>query len=208
MEEFIDEAAVQLYRELDVSNGDQLIRVLDLHPGPWCQQLYGTLRVVSLASKPAYEALSYAWGNQSCKRITLNTCCEIPITDNLYDALRRLRKRRDKRTLWADAVCINQGDMHERSAQVAFMGSIYREASRVDVWIGEPRWHWTDIKLWHPFLWPVISPIHLPSLLRSLLRLNTDDLSLRWKRFRNHSNAADRAAILSDPPWHRRVWII
>jgi hypothetical protein len=35
-----------------------------------------------------------------------------------------------------DAVCINQQDLGERSAQVSKMGDIYRNAARVDVWLG------------------------------------------------------------------------
>jgi hypothetical protein len=36
-----------------------------------------------------------------------------------------------------DAVCINQQDLNERSAQVLKMSGIYRSASPVLVWLGE-----------------------------------------------------------------------
>ncbi|KAF7870193.1 uncharacterized protein EAF02_009383 [Botrytis sinoallii] len=43
-----------------------------------------------------------------------------------------------ERTLfWIDAICINQDDLDERSQQVLLMGSIYKNASRVTVWLGE-----------------------------------------------------------------------
>lgn len=39
--------------------------------------------------------------------------------------------------LWADALCINQNDLAERSSQVKLMSEIYRAASRTLVWLGE-----------------------------------------------------------------------
>lgn len=38
--------------------------------------------------------------------------------------------------LWVDAVCINQDDLLERSAQVPCMPQIYRSARRVLTWLG------------------------------------------------------------------------
>lgn len=40
------------------------------------------------------------------------------------------------RTLWADALCINQKDDDERAAQVKLMGLIYFKAQRVRIWLG------------------------------------------------------------------------
>lgn len=39
---------------------------------------------------------------------------------------------------WADAICINQGDVGERSAQVAMMGKIFRSSAYVLAWFGQP----------------------------------------------------------------------
>jgi hypothetical protein len=39
--------------------------------------------------------------------------------------------------LWVDALCINQDDIPERSEQVNKMGSIYTNARRVVLWLGE-----------------------------------------------------------------------
>jgi hypothetical protein len=41
--------------------------------------------------------------------------------------------------LWVDAVCINQQDNREKSRQVAMMGEIYKRASQVLTWLGEPK---------------------------------------------------------------------
>jgi hypothetical protein len=39
--------------------------------------------------------------------------------------------------LWADAVCIDQSNVHERTEQVAMMGAIYSGASCTLVWLSE-----------------------------------------------------------------------
>src|SRR6201999_2476979 len=41
--------------------------------------------------------------------------------------------------LWVDYLCINQPNVAEKNHQVALMGQIYREASRVIVWLGPSR---------------------------------------------------------------------
>lgn len=40
--------------------------------------------------------------------------------------------------IWIDAICINQADPAERSAQVAHMHHIFQYAAAVTVWLGEP----------------------------------------------------------------------
>jgi hypothetical protein len=41
------------------------------------------------------------------------------------------------RTLWIDAICIDQENIPERNAQVLQMRSIYQNAKRVLIWVGE-----------------------------------------------------------------------
>ena len=43
----------------------------------------------------------------------------------------------DVMTLWVDAICINQKNTPERNSQVRQMGTIYRRAKEVQVWLGE-----------------------------------------------------------------------
>lgn len=59
------------------------------------------------------------------------------ITQNLYAALLRLRDHGCSRTLWVDAVCINQEDEKEKEKQIPLMAEIYAKAFRVVVWLGE-----------------------------------------------------------------------
>jgi hypothetical protein len=67
-------------------------------------------------------------------------CCDdgllIKITANLHSALSRFRLNSHNRCFWADAVCINQVDPEEKSRQIPLMPRIYRNASKVLVWLG------------------------------------------------------------------------
>jgi len=62
---------------------------------------------------------------------------QLPIGENLYEALVHLRLTEDC-TLWIDAICINQDDPAEKQYQVGPMGFIYHRAERVLVWLGLP----------------------------------------------------------------------
>jgi hypothetical protein len=70
---------------------------------------------------------------------TISNCwAQYQITKSLHGALLRFRRSDKPRYLWADAICINQGDPAERSHQVRFMRSVYGTASRVLVWLDKP----------------------------------------------------------------------
>ena len=88
-------------------------------------------------SRTAYEAISYVWGSPE-DRSTIN--CDgktVEVTRNLAAALRRLRWFDRARLIWADAICIDQGNIAERGHQVRLMEQIYRKAERVLIWAGE-----------------------------------------------------------------------
>ena len=88
---------------------------------------------------PTFEALSYVWGpTENPDFVTVGETGNdtIAVTQNLAIALRHVRYRRQYRTLWVDAICVNQKDLAERSQQVQLMGSIYGSAARVIAWVG------------------------------------------------------------------------
>ena len=89
------------------------------------------LRTFSLDDAPEFFCLSYVWGDPS-QFLAVN--CDggmIPVTQNLFHALRTCFGRYPEYWLWADGICINQQDLAERSSQVQLMGSIYEKASMV-----------------------------------------------------------------------------
>ncbi|KAJ8132957.1 hypothetical protein O1611_g673 [Lasiodiplodia mahajangana] len=132
-----------IYQSLDPTV--KHIRVLELLPGVFESDLRGIIRTVALNDKPSYEALSYTWGARTEDRALkirsdakwVYKSTELPITDNLFRALRRLRRSFKTRVLWIDAVCINQEDIDERSAQVALMEEIYSNATSTVIWLGD-----------------------------------------------------------------------
>ncbi|KAK0634143.1 heterokaryon incompatibility, partial [Immersiella caudata] len=82
-----------------------------------------------------YDALSYTWGNLAKTHEMKIGDASLPITTNLYMALRELR-RKHTLTLWVDAVCIDQSNCQERNHQVRMMRRIFSNASSVIVWLG------------------------------------------------------------------------
>lgn len=130
----------------------ETVRILELHPGTLndalrCKFHYANLRQLHMG----YEALSYVWGDPEdhkydditgtwSKTIATIKCNEYTkqITPNLNIALRHIREQSKPVYLWVDALCINQEDDRERGHQVTLMGSVYRNAERVVIWVRKP----------------------------------------------------------------------
>ncbi|OBS16957.1 hypothetical protein FPOA_11978 [Fusarium poae] len=83
-----------------------------------------------------YEALSYVWASENKPRSISIDGCDLPVGENLYAALSHLRDRSIERTIWIDAICINQRCLKEKGQQFQSMAKIYTKASRVIVWLG------------------------------------------------------------------------
>jgi hypothetical protein len=107
-----------------------------------CQLFHYSLEESEVRTHP-YDALSYSWGNPlALQSISLRGNDSTnehsrDVTENLHDALSRLRYRYLDRILWVDAICINQEDNLEKQRQIRLMPKIYGLASRVVVWLGE-----------------------------------------------------------------------
>jgi Heterokaryon incompatibility protein (HET) len=112
------------------------IRLLDLLPSSdSSSEIRCTIQHFNLDDHPAYKALSYVWGDATKTLPILVNEKLYHVTINCYAALRRLRKMGERR-IWIDAICINQKNDEEKSAQVAFMRDIYYFAEEVIVWLG------------------------------------------------------------------------
>jgi len=113
-------------------------RLLVLEPGSFQDELKCHLMfVTSYLEDYHYQALSYVWGGIPATITESSSGKKIKITQNLEAALRRIRDEVEPRLLWADAICIDQSDKEEQSAQVEIMQEIYTSAQRVIVWLGE-----------------------------------------------------------------------
>ncbi|KAH7073217.1 heterokaryon incompatibility protein-domain-containing protein [Paraphoma chrysanthemicola] len=174
------------------------IRLLDLHPGHDADPIKCTVRSVALADKPPYESLSYCWGWKRDEEPLNVDNSTIYITRNLLGALQHLRRKETARTLWIDAICINQANTAERGQQVGMMRSIFQLSDRTVVWLGAAGQDSTRAvqlvrqlaKLsqtqepgsWGPNLAISLPPLYDPA----------------WSAF---------AALLKRPWWHR-AWIV
>ena len=128
--------AVNKSLQYDRLTRDRTIRVLDLAPGTWDEPVNCSLRTVHLDDDdPRYEAISYAWGDPNDRKPVICNGCAITTTRSLFEALQRFRHAKTTRTLWADALCINQADDDEKTFQVRLMSYIYTRAVRVLVWL-------------------------------------------------------------------------
>ncbi|OCL03258.1 HET-domain-containing protein, partial [Glonium stellatum] len=87
-------------------------------------------------TRPPHKALSYLWGDPSRTIPMLLQGKTANITENLHEALQYVRKNDRKIILWVDALCIDQQNIHERTAQVSQMRDIYTGADEVLAWLG------------------------------------------------------------------------
>ncbi|KAI1741583.1 heterokaryon incompatibility protein-domain-containing protein [Xylaria scruposa] len=110
---------------------------------------YGTHPDNTRHTLPKYDALSYTWGrgprveqiyvvseSQESTEQSKAQMLTLDIRFNLANAMRYLRHAYQIRTLWIDAICINQVDMAERDRQIKRMGRIYGKSAAVIVWLG------------------------------------------------------------------------
>lgn len=128
-------ASAYIYPALDPSH----IRILVLEPASNNDApLHISFLSASLPDlRGSYEAVSYTCGEPTLAFPHRHgDGSQVPVTANLELALRRLRHRLDKRWLWADALCIDQGNPQEKATQIPMMDKIYRGASRVLAWLG------------------------------------------------------------------------
>lgn len=122
---------------------DRSIRILTLEPcAKSSSPLIGSLTIENLDSflnsetDSSYETISYVWGTGGRTKSLLCNDKPLPLTKSIYDALCRMRLATKPRRLWADQICINQDDVHERSSQVRLMNEVYKGAVRILVWLG------------------------------------------------------------------------
>ncbi|KAF4304380.1 het-domain-containing protein [Botryosphaeria dothidea] len=154
------ESVDRLYNSTQL--GENHIRLLKLHPGFQSDPLFGNLLRRSITknheyaeanakdkdtsdgpSAEKYWALSYTWGpaatqgnEKYIKIIAEDESYSISIKPNLHAALVRLRRPEHHIFLWIDALCINQSDNKEKSAQIPRMPHIYHGAENVCIWLG------------------------------------------------------------------------
>ncbi|KAK1833723.1 heterokaryon incompatibility protein-domain-containing protein [Podospora conica] len=129
------------------TTGNPEIRLLELQPSPsHTAPLQCRIFTTALSSPTPYLALSYFWGpNTQTHEVQVlpnndgTPTTAIGITASLFSILHHFRLPTTPTTLWIDQVCINQSCPIDKAAQVSQMGTIYRRATQVLVWLGPAR---------------------------------------------------------------------
>ena len=126
------------YNPLDSPQSTRpFIRLLELYPGRASNQVEASLKEVSLSSELEYEAVSYCWGDPKDVSTILCNGQQLHVPRRLEVALRNMRYLERTRMLWADAICINQSDNAEKESQVQLMRTIFSNAQRTLIFLGD-----------------------------------------------------------------------
>ena len=143
-----------LYRGLDprkheipilkvLSRGNRILAVPPTQPGAGDSDsssneadIHCVLHTASLDDEPSYTALSYVWGTDVPSTAVLVNGKLVLVRKNLAAVLGCLQQIDRSVNLWVDAICINQGDITEKSYQVQMMAKIYERSIEVLVWLG------------------------------------------------------------------------
>lgn len=104
--------------------------------------IHATLETYSDDIYPDYETVSYTWGGEDgnsrlCRPIFIGPYWDVlPQTENCWQLLQFVRPTRGIRLIWIDAVCIDQNNTKERGIQVSKMAQIYRQCTKVILYLG------------------------------------------------------------------------
>ncbi|KAK0120453.1 hypothetical protein ONS96_010667 [Cadophora gregata f. sp. sojae] len=134
-----------IYTDLIASKNE--IRLVTIEPAQSSEApIVASLHHASFDDNPQYDALSYTWGSPVDPiAITLNDQT-FNVTQGLHLALTSFRLPSAPRTLWIDAVCINQFSIPERNVEVRRMRTIYKRCAHTLIWLG-PAFENSDILL-------------------------------------------------------------
>lgn len=128
------------------------------------------------------------------------------VTQSSFAALQRIRSRDHEEPVWIDAICINQNDTNERSAQVRIMKDIFKQATKVIVWLDSGFEHaaaaFRLIERIHSSFGPVEQIPGYPEPSRTFFSGTNASHS---SAFREESRSL---SLVLKHPWFRRVWVL
>lgn len=183
-----------------LNNNGKEVRVVKLLPNKFNAPVECALEHIALEPGADYEAVSYCWGNASVTKPILLDGKPYPITLNLLDGLRYLRREASPRTLWVDSLCINQTDIAERNREILKMRDIYKLARSVLIWLGD----------YHPF-----TRLHVKRVfdyVTDLASCATREQDLALIRSTGYDELWHRHSELREfirtREWFRRIWIL
>ncbi|KAF1930448.1 uncharacterized protein M421DRAFT_58556, partial [Didymella exigua CBS 183.55] len=117
-------------------------RLITLLPDQFSDHIRCQLTIHPLCEPPAYETISYAWGDSNDTKAIDVDGVKLEIPSSLELCLKQLRTQLHRAedlpvlALWTDAICIDQANLEERAVQVENMGTIYQRCSSMHIWLG------------------------------------------------------------------------
>ncbi|KAJ2980307.1 hypothetical protein NQ176_g2713 [Zarea fungicola] len=204
------------------------IRLLNLLPAKdKTDEVIISLKIIDFKDSdevPRYEALSYVWGSEKnpvpikLKSVPVSSSSgnsgepvlqDLLVTQNLHVALQHLRSQTVVRSLWVDAICIDQTNLQERSHQWTFMSRIYQLAARVIVWLG-PEDGKSDIGL--SMLESLGEKVEIDWLSRAIRPSGLWSHERHWADLSLHLPYTDEEiasiAEIINRPWFGRLWVV
>ncbi|KAM0699569.1 hypothetical protein Q7P36_000572 [Cladosporium allicinum] len=133
------------------------IRLLRLHGGSKRHGISASLEIWDRKSKPRYRAISYVCGGAEQMQDVMVNGIRVSVRRNCYYGLWQTRLHFTQSRVWIDAICINQLDLDEKTAQVAMIFETYSNAKQVSACVGascrtgDPD-ILLDLDIWNPLL--------------------------------------------------------
>jgi hypothetical protein len=204
-------------------NSIRLLRLLpaDRSDDPVQCQIFNYSLTTPPRTSHLYECLSYVWGDVKSKSTISIDGTELAVTKNLHVALQRLRDPSLDRILWADAACINQEDLEERTQQVQIMAMIYAYASRVIVWLGVEENGSAEamelIRAEASRMYRREKDLEMhegdtgeqsDDVCRGEEALLAGEVNRSDQKEATESNARDQVMLFLRRPWFRRIWVM
>lgn len=160
------------------------------------------LNSYDLDSCPPYEAISYRWGDEKPTPLIISGHRLVIKSENALRVISGRASFWHPKLIWIDSVCVNQNDIEERNQQVLLMRDVYRQASRVIVWLGAPEHTLSATPALQVFIFLLgtYSRINDPNIaegnLKSVLQIGTKEWG--WRNL---------LELLQNPYW-RRAWVL
>lgn len=97
------------------------------------------LEIYQRDDTPEYDVVSWTWGQDEATTSVSCNMFPLQIRTTLFNALPYLHGARSLpiRPLWIDFICLDQNNDTEKEIHVPLMGTIYQNATRTLIWLGE-----------------------------------------------------------------------
>lgn len=188
----------------DKSSGSQSPDLADVkvhHPHINDEEMLGKLKLYDelTANEIKYEALSWCWGKDESDYALLifertasghEKTYKLRVREQLALALKHLRHTDRSRTMWIDAVCIDQNNPSERNHQVQMMSRIYTRSDEVCIWLGD-----SDDS----------SKLAIDFIRDEIMELRNFDALSKGKQYTNKWKAL---MMLMQREWFSRRWVV